>query len=194
MASPDCSMTCTLFSVVSRRFAIFIPALFLLLCASHSAGAAPANEARGEFGLGSGQVRITANQLIADSEENSAEFIGDVKAVQEATVITADRLKIYFKKGVAETKGEPAPDALVKIVIKGNVEIKFDNRVAVTQEAVYIAEDQRLILSGPNSKIISGKDTISGEKITYFRGKGRIQVESGRSGRVEAIIHPSKKQ
>jgi lipopolysaccharide export system protein LptA len=193
MALPAYLMKCTLFSAALRGFLGAAVALLLVSLPFPSAAPAQRNDAMGEFGLGSGQVRITADQLIADSEENSAEFIGNVKAVQEDTVITSDRLKIFFKKGVTETKDEPAPDALVKIVIKGNVEIKFDNRVAVTQEAVYIAEDQRLILSGPNSKIISGKDTISGERITYFRDKGRIQVEAGRGGRVEAVIYPSKK-
>ncbi len=162
---------------------------FFPLCVAESQ-----REGLDEFGLGSGQIQITSDQLIADSEENSAEFIGNVRAVQKDTTITSNRMKIYFKKSAKETKEEPAPDALLKIVISGNVEIKFDNRVAVTQEAVYIAEEKRLVLRGPNTKITSGKDTISGEKITYFRDKGRIQVEGGQGNRVEALIYPGPKE
>lgn len=148
----------------------------------------------GEFGLGSGKIKITADTLIADSKENSAEFKGDVKAVQKETIITSDRLKIYFKKGRSENAQNPDPDALEKIVISGNVEIKFDKRVAVTQEAIYITEDKRLVLKGSNTRITSGKDTITGEKITLFRDTGRIQVEGSRANRVEAIIYPGEKE
>jgi len=44
------------------------------------------------------KVYITADKLIAESDAKYAEFIGNVRAVQEDTVITADRLKIFYKK------------------------------------------------------------------------------------------------
>lgn len=182
----DAMLRCWVSTVI-----IILTILFLFL---PPAAADSQDKTLNEFGLGSGQIQITSDQLIADSEENSAEFSGNVKAVQKDTIITSDRMKIYFKKSAKETNDEPAPDALIKIVISGDVEIKFDNRVAVTQEAVYIAEEKRLVLTGPNTKITSGKDTISGEKITYYRDKGRIQVEGGQGNRVEAIIYPGPKE
>ena len=43
-------------------------------------------------------VTILADQLITDGEKMWAEFTGTVKAVQGATVITSDRLKIFYRR------------------------------------------------------------------------------------------------
>ena len=171
---------------------IVIQLAFLLMLQPY--GTAQTSNPTGEFGLGYGKIKITAENLIADSKENSAEFKGNVKAVQKDTIITSDRLKIYFKNGTSTKKEAPNQDVLEKIVVSGDVEIKFDKRVAVTQEAVYITEEKRLVLSGTNTKITSGKDTITGEKITLFRDTGRIQVEGSQANRVEAIIYPGEKE
>ena len=170
---------------------IAIPLLILFLLSSDTV--ALAQNPTGEFGLGTGKVQITADKLIADSKENSAEFRGNVKAVQQDTIITSDRLKIYFKKEQNRSERQPASDAIERIEVIDNVEIKFDKRVAVTKEAVYITDGKRLVLKGPNTTITSGKDTITGEKITLFRETGRIQVEGGKASQVEAIIYPGEK-
>jgi lipopolysaccharide transport protein LptA len=182
------------FSIALARKSATIAILFIFTFSILSQVTAQPTEDTDEFGFGTGQIRITSDQLIADSKENSAEFIGNVHAIQEDTIITSDHMKVYFKKGATENNKEPAPDTLVKLVITGNVEIKFDDRVAQTQKAVYIAEKKRMVLTGPNTKIISGKDTVIGEKITYFRDHGRIEVEASQGNRVEAVIYPEEKK
>ncbi len=140
------------------------------------------------------KIHITADKLISDNEAKYTEFIGNVRAVQGDTVITADKLKIFYKRGMDNKKNPPAGDeSIKKIVANGNVQIKFDNRVAVTQQAVYITETRVLVLSGADSKIISGNDSISGEKITLYRTDGRIKVESGKEKRVEAVFYSGEK-
>ncbi len=140
------------------------------------------------------KIHITADKLISDHEAKYAEFIGNVKATQRDTVITADKLKIFFKRGMDNKKNPLAGDESInKIVANGNVQIKFDNRVAVTQQAVYINETRVLVLSGADSKVISGNNSISGEKITIYRTDGRIQVEGGKGERVEAVFYPGEK-
>lgn len=143
---------------------------------------------------GNGAIHITSDRLISDNKAGYAEFIGNVKATQEETVITSDRLKIFFKKNIAD-KGplSVSEESIHKIVATGNVEIKFDNRVATAQKAVYNTETMELVLSGNNSKIISENDSISGEKITFYRIDGRINVESGNKKRVEAVFYSGQK-
>jgi len=48
-------------------------------------------------------------------------------------------------------------------------------------------------LSGNNSKIVSGNNSISGEKITLYRTTGRINVESSGGKRVEAVFYSGEK-
>jgi len=136
------------------------------------------------------KIRIVADVLTSDSETRFAEFVGNVRATQGDTVITSDRLKIFYSEKLAESKTPSAGEGAIKrIVATGNVKISFDNRVATAQEAVYNTESKILVLSGSQSKITSGSDSITGEKITYNRSDGRITVESGRASRVEAVFH-----
>jgi lipopolysaccharide export system protein LptA len=107
-------------------------------------------------------------------------------------VITSDRLKIFYSEKLAKSKNPSAGEgAIDRIVATGNVKISFDNRVATAQEVVYNTESKVVVLSGPHSKITSGTDSITGEKISYNRVDGRITVESGRNSRVEAVFHSS---
>ncbi|MEJ2656250.1 MAG: LptA/OstA family protein [Desulfobacterales bacterium] len=135
-------------------------------------------------------IHITSDKMISDNKAGYAEFIGNVTATQKDTVITTDRLKVFFKRNLAK-KGALSVDeeSIHEIIAKGNVKIKFDNRVAVSQQAVYNTETMVLVLTGEDSRIISGKDSISGEKITFYRKNGRVNVESGSKKRVEAVFY-----
>jgi lipopolysaccharide export system protein LptA len=150
----------------------------------------PEKKSHGE----NGAIHITSDKLISDNKAGYADFIGNVKATQGDTVITSDKLKIFYKKNIVN-KGplSVSEESIHKIVAKGNVEIKFDNRVATAQQAIYNTETMVLVLSGNNSKIISENDSISGEKITFHRIDGRINVESGDKKRVEAVFYSGQK-
>ncbi len=140
------------------------------------------------------KIHITADRLISDSEAGCAEFVGNVKATSEDGVITSDKLKIYYKKGSDKKENLAlSEESIEKIVANGNVKIRFDNRVAVTQQAVYITESRILILTGTGSKVTSGNNSISGSKITLYRVDGRITVESSSEKRVEAVFYSEEK-
>lgn len=136
------------------------------------------------------KIHIVADKLVSDSETNSFEFIGNVKATQGDSVVTGDKLKVFYKKDT-HTKGRPlsSEQSIQKIIVKGHVVIKFDNRIAMAEQAIYTTESKILVLTGPDSKIISGNDTISGETITLYRVDERIKVESGKEKRVEAVFY-----
>lgn len=135
------------------------------------------------------KINITAQRLVSNTADNLAEFSGNVQARQGETLISADNLKIYFSGDSKADKASPA-QSLEKLVATGNVEIKFDNRLAVAQQAVYITAQRVLILSGPGATVTSGDNTITGQTITFFRDDGRFTVEGGSNGRVKAVILP----
>lgn len=139
-------------------------------------------------------IFITSDKLISDNEAGYAEFIGNVRAVQGTTVITANKLKIYYNEGLNNNKNIVASEeSIKKIVANGNVTIESDNRTMKTEHAVYTTATGIVVLSGANSKIIDGNNSISGSKITLFRDSGQIQVESGSDKRVEALIYSGEK-
>jgi len=174
---------------------LIVSFLFVFCFLIHTAYSDDTSQNPGEKSLSENRtIHITSDRLISDNKAGYAEFIGHVKAIQGDTVITSDKLKIFFKKNIAD-KGSLSLNekSIQKIVANNNVEIKFDNRVATAQQAVYNTETMVLVLSGNNSKVISENDSISGEKITFYRMDGRINVESGNKKRVEAVFYSGQK-
>lgn len=132
-------------------------------------------------------IRVTADQLVADTQSQNAEFIGHVHAIRGNMTILCDSLKIFYKDAPAQdTQKQPGSDAIQRIVADGNVNIQFDNQTATTQRAEWSTAEQTIVLSGPGSKIVSGKNSITGSKITLHQGDNRVKVEGGSEGRVEA--------
>jgi lipopolysaccharide export system protein LptA len=143
---------------------------------------------------GEKKIHITADRLIAEGNSNNAEFIGNVRAVQETTIITSEKLKIFYKKDSSGIKDNSKGDESIKeIIATGNVKILFDDKIAETEQAVYTAETRVLELNGPDSKITSGKNTISGSKIIFSRDDGRVKVEGSGNKRVEAFFESGGK-
>ena len=137
------------------------------------------------------KIHISAERLISNTDKNHAEFTGNVRARQGDTQIIADSLKIYFTGKSEPGQASPA-QSLEKLVATGNVEIKFDNRLAVARQAVYITAQRLLILTGPGATVTSGENTITGETITFYRADGRFTVDGGSNGRVTAVILPDE--
>lgn len=140
------------------------------------------------------KIHISSETLISDKEAKYAEFVGNVTAVQGNTVISADRLKIFYEESSGKEKSETAEKSpITKIIAEGKVTIKFDDKIAESAQAVYTVADKVLTLSGEGSKIVSGNDSIAGSKIIFYRSDGRIKVESSKEKRVEAVFYPGGK-
>ena len=137
-------------------------------------------------------IRITADKLVTDNRKQSAEFSGNVKAVQQNTVITTDRLTLFYSSQGGKSPTD-STNSIERMEADGNVRIEFDNKVAVSHQAVYIIAERKLVLSGPESKVISGQDEISGSKITFYRDNGQVALEGDGKNRVKAIIHSDHK-
>lgn len=136
-------------------------------------------------------IHIKADQLVTDTQQNTAEFSGHVRATQGDTVITADLLTVHYRSG-AQADTAAGMDAIVRIVAEGNVQIVFDQQTAYTQHADYIAEKRLIVLTGPGSKIVSGKNAITGQKITLHRDDGRVQVVGSADAPVEAFFYSNE--
>jgi lipopolysaccharide export system protein LptA len=136
-------------------------------------------------------IHIKADRLVTDSQQNTAEFSGHVQAMQDDTVITSDKLTVHYRSQT-QSDSSAGMDAITRIVAEGTVKIVFDEQVAYTQHADYIADKRIIVLTGPDSKIVSGKNTISGQKITLYRDDGRVQVEGSAEAPVEAFFYSNE--
>lgn len=164
--------------------------LLLVLPALPAAGTDPDSRIQPE---GPDQkIRITADRLIANTKTGSAEFIGNVRATQGSTVITSDRLEVlYDQAGQSGTAAESAA-AIKSIVATGHVVIHFDDKIATTAKAVYRSRTGIFILTGKDTRVTSGENAITGDKITVDRKSDRMTVESGVASRVNAVVFTGK--
>ena len=135
-------------------------------------------------------IHISAEQLVTDTRNKTAEFTGHVSATQDHTTITCDRLTVYYRNTPkSEPESTPGINAIVRIVAQGMVKMVLDDQVAYTEHAEYIADQKIVVLTGPNSKIVQGNNSISGQKITLYRDDGRIHVAGTQKEPVEAFFY-----
>ena len=162
-----------------------------VLCVVHYTDAVPAAETsrtnKSDPKPENMPIVITAERLVSDNKAKFAEFIGDVKATQADFVITSDKLRIYYAGELLNTekKGDNQ-DVLKKIVATGNVQITTDRYIANTEELEYDAASMEITLSGEDSKVVYGKDSISGSKIILYQKDGRVKVLGSKKKRIKA--------
>lgn len=120
-----------------------------------------------------GQTTITSKRLTFDYKRSIAIFEEDVVVVDPQLRIEADNLTVLFA-GESEIKA---------ITASGNVRIRETDRTATCEKAIYIAKRGELLLTG-NAKVMRGRDSVSGRKITFWLNEDRMECEPGR-----LIIH-----
>jgi lipopolysaccharide export system protein LptA len=135
-------------------------------------------------------IQIKADNLVAYNEASYAEFTGNVSAIQGTTQITSDKLKIYYSKA-PENKGkkDTGEESIKKVVATGNVVIRSENRTAYTSMAEYTPASKIVVLSGTDSKVTSGNNFVTGEKITFYVKEDRVVVERSKEKQVEAVFY-----
>jgi lipopolysaccharide export system protein LptA len=140
------------------------------------------------------KIRITADKLNAMIDAGEIEFIGNVRATQANTVVTADRLKIiYTPVNTQGHTGTPQPESIEKIIAQGRVKIVHGDIIAEADMAEYTMKSAVLVLTGERSNVTQGGHSISGTKFTLYRLNGQITVESNEKNRVKAVFESSEK-
>mmetsp|Transcript_587 Transcript_587/g.395 ORF Transcript_587/g.395 Transcript_587/m.395 type:complete len:186 (-) Transcript_587:1771-2328(-) len=140
------------------------------------------------------KFHITSDRLVADSQKNFVAFIGNIKATHEDIFISADRLKIFYKKGGGKNNEKlSGKDSIKKIIATGNVKIKLENVFATSEKAVYTTDTKLIVLTGKNPKVVNGKNTITGNKIILNRKTKHIVVKSSEKKSVEAVLYSNQK-
>jgi lipopolysaccharide export system protein LptA len=134
------------------------------------------------------EIHIKANKVIADLETGETEFIGDVRVSQGQTIVTADRMKVYYRDLNTNKKNRAIRESIYKVIANGNVKIHFEDMIALTDEAVWMVKSELLTLTGINSRVISGANSISGYKFVLSQSKGSLIVESSSRDQVEAVF------
>jgi len=116
------------------------------------------------------ETSVTADSCRFDMAQKQAVFTANVVVTSKGFSMRARELTVFFAKSGGKVE---------RMLARGDVDIVSDGRTAKASQAEYVAEDDRLILTG-SPLVTQGKDTVSGTTITLYRGSNRMDVE-GRS-------------
>jgi len=143
----------------------------------------------------SAPVTITADELVSDDTTETAEFIGNVKVVRGDYTLTADRLKVHYKRSDRPSSPKSVGRANIReIIADGHVRIVSTELTATAQRAAYDAQNRRIELTGEESTVASSGGTVSGSKITLFLDTDEFHVDGGPKNQVKAVIKRTEKK
>ena len=117
-----------------------------------------------------GPITVTSETLTADNKEHTALFEKNVVAKTSDMTIHADWMLVYYK----EQGGD-----VTKIEAKGNVRVYREAKVITSKEAVYFADEEKVVFTG-DPRAVDGENVVTGSKITYFTKDDRSLVENSR--------------
>lgn len=144
---------------------------------------------------GQTKIHVTSDYLVSDRNARYAEFQGNVVATQKGSVLTGDKLKITFSETEkdhtpkdAGEEGNPA-GAIESIVATGNVKMVMEDKTAWAENATFNRLDDTITLTGGNPRVVSGKSSLTGEKIVIKRSSGQVTAFSGKKQRVDAYFN-----
>jgi len=167
-------------------------------------------------------LSITADRLEVEQNEQLISFLNNVVARYKDMILYADILKIFYqtkegapggpvsgplpanqRTGVASPaaapKGTPASplgaaglEKISRIEALGKVRMVQGDRVATGDKAVYLASEEKLVLTG-NPQLWRGDNSLRGHEIVFYLKDNRAVVTGAPQKRVEAVIHPSQK-
>lgn len=175
------------------------------------------------LGSGKEPILISADQLDFDWQNNKVVYRGKVHATQGDLVIDSDTLTINFlrpdakesggdggrreakgsadaakvpSRGPKAADGEVAPKrspTLRDVVAEGHVVITQKGRRATGGVAVFSQQLRQLVLGG-DPVLRDGPNEITGDRIVVYVDEGRSVVESSKSKRVSAVLHPGSEK
>lgn len=133
----------------------------------------PADGASSDLGvgLGSGPLRIRADEVRHDFATRKTTFDGNVVATRSDLTVSAPRLVVVGKEGGeldrAWTEG-------------GTVRVTQGERYGTADRGRFTAGAKRLVLEG-NPTVTERGSSLKGERVTFFVGKGRVEVAKPRA-------------
>lgn len=146
------------------RNSLLVIAAFLVIAAPASA-ARPAKDKNEREPLA-----ITSDRMEADKLGDTVTFLGNVTLKKEGMTLTSDVVVVLYDAGSKNVR---------EIEAHGNVVVRKEGRVALSNKASYYSGEEKIILTG-DARIIENENQLGGEKITLFMRDDRSIVEGGK--------------
>jgi lipopolysaccharide export system protein LptA len=145
------------------RISLFVAAA-VIIAAGTLVAAPPGKAVRGE------PIVITSNRMEADKLGDKVTFTGNVTLKKEGMTLSSDSMVVFYDAGSKDIR---------EIQAHGNVMVRKEGRVALSNDASYFSREEKIILTG-EARIIENENQIGGEKIILFMRDDRSIVEGGK--------------
>jgi len=140
---------------------------------------------------------ITAEVLHGDYLHNLGTFEGNVLAVDPRMTVRADKMTVFFGgTNVVTSAGTNTTRTVQKIIAEGAVVMTTpDNKITHSDDAVYTAEDGKVVLTG-HPRAESSDGVVTGNRITFWRDSQKMDVESNQTetNRSRLLIYPEEQR
>ncbi len=117
-----------------------------------------------------GPIVITADMLTANNKERTALFEKSVVARSKDMTIYADKMLVLYDKDTGN---------VTRINAEGRVRVIRENRVITSQEAVYFADEEKVVFTG-EPRAAEDENVVTGKKMTYLMNEDRFLVEDSK--------------
>ena len=140
------------------------------------------------------RLHITADNLVANQNTRHIIFSGHVIALYDGKKITSEKLQVFYDDQAGTVPIDTVDNSgIKKIIASGNVEILFEDKTGLCDQAVYIAATNSMVLTGKAVRLQSQTSYITGSKITIHQDSGQIIVDGDNGKRVNAVFQPEEK-
>ena len=110
---------------------------------------------------------ITSNRMHAEKLADKVTFTEKVTLKKKGMTLASDVMIVHYDTGSKDIR---------KVEAHGNVVVRKDGRVALSDNALYSRKAETIVLTG-NASIIENENKIGGEKITLFMADDRSIIE-----------------
>ncbi len=115
-------------------------------------------------------IEITSTALTLDQEGGVANFSGQVIINQGSIIMTCGNARVEY-----DVDPEKGKERITAIHMSDNVTFASDSETAEAEQAVYLPQDNRLVMSG-NVLIVQGTTAISADTLEYDLESGSGQA------------------
>lgn len=117
-----------------------------------------------------GPVTITSETLSADNKARTALFEKNVVVKTGDLIIYADSVLVHYKD---------AGGQITEIDARGNVKLNKGGLVIVADQAIYYADEDKVVFTG-NPRAIDGENVVTGSKMIFYVADDRSYVENSK--------------
>jgi len=128
---------------------------------------------------------VTAKTLVADNRKRTVSYKTDVVVRRGDVTLYSDEVVITLsgeKKSGQGGSGEffSSPGSVEKIEAVGGVKIVQGDKTATAEDAVYMAGDEKIILTG-SPRLWQGPNVLTGSSIVFDIKEDTITVEDAKT-------------